>query len=304
MSNKLAAQLLDWGSLAPLRLRANQVTAGLYAGNHRSIRRGSGIEFDGHRDYVPGDDLRRLDGRALLRHDKLLVRQFETETERCLCLLVDATDSMRYKSKDAPGAKLAYAALLAAALGKVTLASADTISLDWVGGQTPLGIGQTSGGEAFERLVGALEHAQPGGEEPASRAAFETSLIPLARRARRGSVVVLFSDLIDLPAGAAEAFAALSSRTRTAVTVRVLDPVEATFPFEGAVRLRPSGGASFIETDGKLARAGYLKALAEQAQHWHDALLAQGGRLVTCQTTDAPIDVVRQILRAAAGGAT
>src|SRR5581483_8976809 len=104
-----------WGEIASLRIRARLVAEGVYAGAHRSARRGAGIEFGGHREYVPGDDLRWLDRRSLLRHDHLLVRQFETETDRALRLVVDATGSMSYRGTRGQGAKLAYAALVAAA---------------------------------------------------------------------------------------------------------------------------------------------------------------------------------------------
>ena len=52
---------IDWGRLAPLRLRARSIADGVYAGAHRSTRRGPGVEFGGHRPYVPGDDLRWID---------------------------------------------------------------------------------------------------------------------------------------------------------------------------------------------------------------------------------------------------
>src|SRR5579863_8568126 len=120
---------LDWGSLAPLRLRSRLVAEGVYAGAHRSARRGAGVEFGGHREYVPGDDLRWLDRRSLLRHDRLLVRQFETDTDRALGLLVDASASMGFRSARAPGAKLAFAAVVAAALGRVALAGGDPVGL-------------------------------------------------------------------------------------------------------------------------------------------------------------------------------
>src|SRR5262249_32964690 len=73
---------IDWGALAPLRLKARAVAEGVYAGMHRSARKGAGVEFGGQRPYVPGDDLRFFDRRALLRHDRLMVREFETETDR------------------------------------------------------------------------------------------------------------------------------------------------------------------------------------------------------------------------------
>src|SRR5271168_2133745 len=113
---------VDWGEIAPLRLRAKQVAEGVYAGAHRSARRGAGIEFGGFRAYTPGDDLRWLDRRSLLMHDRLVVRQFETETDRALRLVVDATASMGYRGALARGAKLAFASVVAAALARIAIA--------------------------------------------------------------------------------------------------------------------------------------------------------------------------------------
>ena len=112
---------IDWGAISPLRLKAALVAEGVYSGMHRSRRRGAGVEFGGQRPYVPGDDLRFLDRRSLMRHDRLMLRQFETETERAVWICVDASASMAYRSPEAPGAKLAYAALLGAALTRVCL---------------------------------------------------------------------------------------------------------------------------------------------------------------------------------------
>lgn len=300
-NRRLPKELLDWGSLAPLRLVSQRLADGVYMGVHRSRRRGSGIEFDGHRDYVPGDDLRRLDTRALARHGKLLVRQFETDTERRLCLVVDATASMTYRSDRAPAAKLAYAALLAAALARITVAAGDTVSLDWLGGIRTMPLPSSGGREAFDRVVSALEDATAGGDAQLRESDFEVALAPAARRAGRGSIVLLLSDLLDLPEHAAKQFARLSNRERLALVVRVLDPVEATFPFDGAVRLRGSADGTIVETDAGLARAGYLDALERQRREWEERLVAQGGRLVSCTTSDPPDEVLRNILRAAEG---
>src|SRR5215471_4319109 len=145
---------VDWGSLAPLRIRARMVAEGVYAGAHRSARKGAGIEFGGHRAYVPGDDLRWLDVRSLLRHDHLLVRQFETETDRALRLVVDATASMGYRGARAPGAKLAFAAVVAAALARIAIGSGDPVGLTYMGGTGgAFGARLSSGREGFERVV-------------------------------------------------------------------------------------------------------------------------------------------------------
>ncbi|HEX3851781.1 MAG TPA: DUF58 domain-containing protein [Polyangiaceae bacterium] len=294
-------QALDWGKLAPLRLHAKSVADGVYAGGHRSRRRGAGIEFGGHRSYVPGDDLRFIDRHALLRHGELLVRQFETETDRTLCLLVDASASMSYKSDSAPGAKYAFAALIAAALCKIAVASGDRVSLDWFGGERTAELATAGGREAFERVVGALETAQPSADLHSDLPALERAVARVERRALRGASVVVLSDLLDLPSGAEHALSSLGVRGKTLAVARVLDPDELSFPFTGPLHLRAMEGEARVETDAAAARPRYLAALEAQAQSWSERLLNRGGSLVPLSTADDPIKAVRKVLDALGG---
>jgi uncharacterized protein (DUF58 family) len=291
---------IDWGTLAPLALRSREVAEGVYAGGHRSARRGAGVEFGGHREYVPGDDLRWLDRRSLLRHDHLLVRQFETETDRALRLVVDATASMNYRGEAAPGAKIAYAALVAAALGRIAVASGDPLGLTFVGGESSRarGIPVSGGREAFERLMAALETVEPGGDASTSPAVVERALGSIARSARRGSIVVILSDLLDLPEGSIERVASLASRGRVLVVVQTLDPDEATLPFEGTVRLRALEGKGVVETDPEVTRGRYLEALEALKMRWRRALVPRGARFVSALTSDDPVRTVRAIVEA------
>jgi len=292
---------LDWGKLAPLRLRAKTVADGVYAGGHRSRRRGAGIEFGGQRSYVPGDDLRFIDRHALLRHGTLLVRQFETETDRTLCLLVDASLSMSYRSEDAPGAKYAYAALIAAALCKIAVGAGDRVSLDWFGGERTVELSTAGGREAFERVVGALETAQPSADLKSDLPALERAVARVERRAGRGSTVVVLSDLLDLPEGAEVALGSLGSRGKTLTVARILDPAEVNFPFTGPLHLRALEGEARVETDAAAARPQYLAALEAQAQRWSERLLSRGGSLVLLSSADDPVKAVRKVLDSVGG---
>ena len=234
---------LDWGELVPLRLRARHVADGVYAGGHRSPRRGAGIEFGGHRSYVPGDDLRWLDRHALMRHGRLMIREFETETDRALFLIVDASASMGFRSAKAPGAKLAYAAVLAAALARIAVGGGDPVALSWIGGANPRPLPAMGGREAFERVVGVLEGAEAGGDLHLDVAAVERAFAAVARNAGRGAVIVLLSDLIDLPPGTLERFlrafdAGPRARRPCACSIRS----KHRFPFEGPLRLRAAEG--------------------------------------------------------------
>ncbi|MCC6553346.1 MAG: DUF58 domain-containing protein [Polyangiaceae bacterium] len=291
---------IDWGGLAPLRLRARAVAEGIFSGMHRSLRKGAGVEFGGQRPYVPGDDLRFFDRRALLRHDRLMVREFETETDRALWLVVDATASMSYRGPGAPGAKLAYAALIAAAMARVALASGDPVGLAWIGGAGTHALPAAAGREAFERVVGALEGTRAAQDLSADDEAIERAIAPIARKARRGAVILLISDLLDLPHRALAALTGLGTSGRALLALRVLDPAEARLDFEGNVRLRALEGDAVVEADAGAVRAEYLARLEAIAATWSSELLSRGGRLLRATTADAPTEVVRAVLQAAA----
>ena len=302
-ANPTQAFPIDWGALAPLRLKARAVAEGVYAGAHRSLRKGAGVEFGGQRPYVPGDDLRFFDRRALLRHDRLMVREFETETDRALWLCLDATASMSFRGAGAPrppGAKLAFAGLLAAALARIAVASGDPVGLCWIGGAGVHGLPPMAGREAFERVVGCIEGAAAAGDGSAGEHAFERALGPVGRRARRGSVVVLFSDLLDLPPRALATFAALGAGGRALIAVRVLDPSEKDLGFHGTVRLRALEGEAVVEADADVVRSAYRERLAAIAATWSLDLKARGGRLLDVTTLDPATEVVRAILLAVA----
>jgi uncharacterized protein (DUF58 family) len=274
------------------------VAEGVYAGAHRSARKGAGVEFGGHRAYVAGDDLRHLDVRSLLRHDHLLVRQFETETDRALRLVVDASASMGYRGSRAPGAKLAWSALVAAALARIAIKSGDPIGMSFIGGSKDTRAVPVRGGrEVFERVVDALESQSAEGE--AIDVSFlDNALGSIARSARRGSVVVILSDLIDLPPEAAERIAAIGTRGCVVIVVQVLDPDENDFPFHETVRLRSLEGGVTVETD-EGGRDRYLAALDAEKERWRRSLVGRGAKFLSMTTDRDPVLAVRAIVEAA-----
>jgi uncharacterized protein (DUF58 family) len=230
-----------------------------------------------------------------------LVRQFETETDRTLCLLIDASASMSYRSESAPGAKYAFAAVIAAALTKIAVGAGDRVSLDWFGGERTVELATAGGREAFERVVGALETAQPSADLRGDLPALERAVARVERRALRGASVVVLSDLLDLPEGAEHALSSLGVRGKTLAVARVLDPDELTFPFSGPLHLRALEGDARVETDAAAARPRYLAALEAQTKSWSERLLNRGGSLVSLNTAEDPVKAVRALLDALGG---
>jgi len=70
--------------LSNLALVARTVVEGFMAGQHRSARLGSSVEFAQHREYVPGDELKRVDWKVFARSDRLVVKQYDGLNEMVL----------------------------------------------------------------------------------------------------------------------------------------------------------------------------------------------------------------------------
>lgn len=300
-SQLAAIASLDWGAFAPLRLKARLVAEGIYAGLHRSVRKGAGVEFAGVRAYVPGDDLRFFDRRSLLKHDRWMVREFETETDRGLWLVVDATASMSWRGTG-PGAKYGFAALLAASLARVALSSGDPVGLVTIGGVGSRSLPARAGRESFERIVWALESTEVGGDFAADDRAFERSLGPIAERARRGSIIALFSDLIDLPARAARAFSSLAVGGRSVFAVETLDPAERSLPYRDHARFSSLEGQDVVDASPDEVRAGYQARLRANGDAWERELVGRGGGLVRASTDDPPERVAREVVLGVGSG--
>ena len=69
-------------------------TDNLYSGGRRSKMLGSTVEFANFREYIQGDDFRRIDWNAYGRTDRLIVKRFENEIQPHVDILLDTSRSM------------------------------------------------------------------------------------------------------------------------------------------------------------------------------------------------------------------
>lgn len=74
-------------------------TLGL-TGSHKATFKGGGLDFRDYRNYSPADDAQKIDWKASLRSDSLLVREFIEERNLNVMVLVDTGDSMIFGSEE------------------------------------------------------------------------------------------------------------------------------------------------------------------------------------------------------------
>jgi uncharacterized protein (DUF58 family) len=238
---------------------------GPHAGRHASTRAGLGDQFRGHRPYVPGDDPRRLDWRAVARRDRLVLRQTDSEDALSTVLLVDGSGGMAHGT----GAtnKQRHAAALAGALAHLALRQGDRVGFA-VGRDDALELSQLRPQAGSPRLA-ALAQALL--RPPAGLCPWPALLAAVAPALPRRSLVVALSDFLDPDPRSADAdaqlhrgLAGLRSRGHDVVLVQVLHRDELEFPWAGRAPWRfedPRGVREPIEGHAAGLREAYLERL-------------------------------------------
>ncbi|MDM8009292.1 MAG: DUF58 domain-containing protein [Phycisphaerae bacterium] len=197
-STESRSRYLDLRALASLehmRFTTRHRIEGVYSGRHQSRLQGGAGEFVDFREYVEGEDLRRLDWKVLARTGRAYLRLYQDETNLLCTLAIDASGSMLFGSRgrsDMRGSKLEYVQYLATALSHVISRQQDQVGLalltDKLAEMIPPGstrghIAQIQ--ERIERIV----------TEPATRMA--DGLRELFERSPRRGVLMLMSDFLD-----------------------------------------------------------------------------------------------------------
>ena len=97
------------------------------AGIRAARLQGAGREFESLRDYLPDDEMRRIDWKASARQGKLVARQYEVERSQNLMLVVDAGRTMLAEIDGVQ--KIEYAINAALLLAYVATQTEDKVGL-------------------------------------------------------------------------------------------------------------------------------------------------------------------------------
>ena len=143
--------------LDALRLAMRGKAQGGAGGSRRSRQTGSSAEFSDYREYIPGDDIRRLDWNAYARFDRLFLKLFMEEQESQVTVLLDASASME--------AKWTAARSSAEAVGYLALTGGDRLGMHILKNGRAMRSPQFAGRAGYPRLTGFLDGCVPDGTE-------------------------------------------------------------------------------------------------------------------------------------------
>ena len=245
-------------SIANLQLMANQTVEGVITGMHRSPHKGFSVEFAQHREYVQGDEIRRVDWKVFAKTDRYYVREYEEETNLRAMLLVDSSGSMGYAGESGQ-TKLQHALKLAACLAHIIMRQSDSIGLMTFDTGIRAHIPPRSSNRHLRVLYEEMLRTQPGGETDLSKVFHD--IVP--RLQKRGMIFILsdcFTDVKEL----LKSLAHFKHASHEVVIFHVMDRDEVEFPFDAWTRFENLEMAGeFRMVDPTSFRAAYRENLAK-----------------------------------------
>lgn len=256
---------------------------GQFGGNRKSKLYGSSCEFADYRDYIPGDDITKIDWNVFARTDRLYQRLYLDERQMHTRIYIDASRSMEYGGTH----KADQAIRLAATFAYLSLNEMDKVSVYVIRGtEIEEVIGGMVGRDAYLASVGKLNEITFGGDSMISDAILPASV------GRGDGLTVLISDFLT-DNDYENAIHYFTERRRDLLCVQVLSREEINPQSRGKMHFFDSEdpGKSYRKNiDREIARA-YKEALRYATERLRGYCNARGAEYMLVADDESVIDV-------------
>lgn len=221
---------------------------------HRSPYFGQSVEFVQHREYVPGDDVRRIDWKVWSKTDRYYIKQYEEDTNLRTTLLVDLSESMLFGT--GAMSKYEYGCTIAAALSYLLLRQQDAVGLVTFDERIRSQLAVRSKRNHLHAILAALD-----AENPAEKTDMFDILRQVAEKEARKGMVVIISDLFVDRENLFRGLKLLRHRGHEVMILHVMDDEELDFNYAGTTKFEGMEETGDIVCEPRSLREGYLEAV-------------------------------------------
>jgi uncharacterized protein (DUF58 family) len=280
-------QLFDQRHVARnLELDYNSRTRLGMAGTHISKIRGRGVDFEEHRAYQPGDDIRTIDWRVTARTGRPFTKVFREERERPVIIGVDQSSSTYFGSQVA--FKSVVAAETAAIICWTTVDNGDRVGGVVFGERRQDLVKPRRSKRSALRFLNTLSEVnqhlvESHDAHTLERGYLSTALEQMLRITRPGSNVYLISDFSDFDPECARYIQQLALHSST-TCVLIYDALEETLPRPGVYSITDGVSRTAIDTHARRLRELYHAQFGRRLQMLQTELLKLQVPLITIRT--------------------
>jgi uncharacterized protein (DUF58 family) len=257
--DRRARRFLDPGVLVRLSQQAigtRLPMVGSVAGLHKSPHRGSSVEFAEYREYVPGDDVKRLDWRVYARTDRFYIKEFEADTNLRCYFVLDTSGSMGFKGEGEP--KIDYARRMISTLAYVLVQQGDAAGLVCLADRVVHDVPAKRNPAHLQAIFDIIESVEPKGDTALIR-----TLHDFAEKVRQRALVLVFSDFFCPVEPLLDCLQHLRFEKHDVVLFHLMDRLELDFPFDRPVRFLDLESPETLLAEPAIIRRQYLKALTQ-----------------------------------------
>ncbi|MFH1892860.1 MAG: DUF58 domain-containing protein [Candidatus Zixiibacteriota bacterium] len=246
-----------------IEIRTRRIVNDLISGEYHSSFKGQGMEFDEVREYMPGDDVRRIDWNVTARYGTPFIKKFAEERELTVIILMDVSGSKRFGTVDYYKSELA--AELTALLAFAAIKNNDKVGMISFSDRIEKFIPPKKGRRNVLRLIREVLYSEPQSRGTDIGAALEYFNRVIKRRA----VLFVISDFIG------DDFRKplmIASRKHDAIAINITDPRELRMPESGLMFLEDAetGKRMWVDTSSSATR----RAFAEDARIRQESVAA------------------------------
>jgi uncharacterized protein (DUF58 family) len=272
-----------------LEVAARLVVEGMRAGGHRSPFRGPGSEFQQHRPYRAGDDLRHLDWKLFARSDRLFTRQFRETTDLSVQLVLDPSPSMVYPEHGV--SKLRYAKIVAASLAYLVTGQGSAVGLATVGPQGFTYLPARGGVVHRSALIARLDTIAPSdGWHSVETIRHAAELL------RRRGLMVVISDFYDHEEATLRELRAVARRGHDVTMLQVLSREELMLESDSEVELQDLESSERRLVNPAAIRATYQREMEAFIERCRSGAGHGGIDYALLSTSTPPEHALRDLL--------
>ncbi len=261
--------------LEKFQLALKKNSSEIKEGEQSSERSGQGMIFKDHKQYVPGDDIRKIDWKAYARTKDFFIKRFEEEKNVTVHIVLDRSSSMDYGKNN----KYDYAAKIGLAAAHMASQTNDRFRFS-VFSETLTDLTAARRNGNLASLVESLNSLR---KTPESR--IERCVTEYSSRIENKSIVIILSDFLE---DSEEIESALETLKHTeAVLVNVLDETELNPEIEGDAILKDPESSSKLRTYlSPRRKKNYQERLEEHTEEIEESALKNGARYIQVSTGD------------------
>ena len=274
-----------------LKIRARELAESFKSGNFRSLFRGQGIEFEGVRDYIRGDEVRTIDWNFTARMGHAFVKVFEEERELQVLLIMDNSESMMIKHDKKSKFEIAQdASALITIACELNSCSLGAIFFDGKINFCTKPLLNKS------QTMLILNKISKQNETSVKGSVLNSALISASRILKKRSLVFIFSDFRS--EGWQKALVALAKKNDV-LAFNIFDSFDYQFPELGSVVFKDAetGSKMILPTTSKKFQKSWQNFNQQKLQNWKDFCLKHGVIPVIMNTKDEPLEILNNVLK-------